>query len=430
MRKLLFTLILSLGPVLYGESQQISLPETFKVSAEFRPRAEIRNGYRHLRSDSTRAAFFISQRSRIRFHYQGPGLIFHTAIQDVRVWGEDDPRSTDGTLQVFETYLEPSLAKGLSVRIGRQTISYDNQRLFSQNNFRQSGRSHDAVRFIYENTQLKTELAGAFNQNSERIFETDYSPGFDSYKVLLVHYLRYRLSEDFTLTTINSTDGYQDKTNARTTHYRFTNGGRVEYERGGWYLTLSGYYQHGHTVAGRQIDAFYFQPEVRLKPDNRTTFWLGAEMFSGEDFGKNDSVSRSFVPLYGSNHRFLGNLDYFTSYPSDFNNAGIVNPYLFVLHHFTEKLALRIDHHLFYSFSELVVNDQVSPRYLGFENDISFLYSPNDYTKLNLGLSWMIAEEAMEHVKKGGNSNKIPYWSYLEISFTPELFKWSARASQ
>lgn len=430
MRKLLFTLILSLGPVLYGESQQISHPETFKVSAEFRPRAEIRNGYRHLRSDSTRAAFFISQRSRIRFHYQGPGLIFHTAIQDVRVWGEDDPRSTDGTLQVFETYLEPSLAKGLSVRIGRQTISYDNQRLFSQNNFRQSGRSHDAVRFIYENTQLKTELAGAFNQNSERIFETDYSPGFDSYKVLLVHYLRYRLSEDFTLTTINSTDGYQDKTNARTTHYRFTNGGRVEYERGGWYLTLSGYYQHGHTVAGRQIDAFYFQPEVRLKPDNRTTFWLGAEMFSGEDFGKNDSVSRSFVPLYGSNHRFLGNLDYFTSYPSDFNNAGIVNPYLFVLHHFTEKLALRIDHHLFYSFSELVVNDQVSPRYLGFENDISFLYSPNDYTKLNLGLSWMIAEEAMEHVKKGGNSNKIPYWSYLEISFTPELFKWSARASQ
>ena len=430
MRKLIFTLILSMGFVLYGKSQQIPIPEEFKVSAEFRPRAEVRNGYRHLRNDTTRAAFFISQRSRIRFHYQRPGLIFHTSIQDVRVWGEDDPRSTGGTLQVFETYLEPSLAKGFSVRIGRQTISYDNQRLFSQNNFRQSGRSHDAVRFIYGNAQLKTELAGAFNQNSERVFETDYAPGFDNYKVLLVHYLRYRLSEDFTLTTINATDGYQDKTNASTTHYRFTHGGRVEYEHDDWYLTLAGYYQHGHTVAGKQIDAFHFQPEARLKLDNRTTFWLGAEMFSGEDVGKGDAVSRSFVPLYGSNHRFLGNLDYFTSYPGDFNNAGIVNPYLFVLHNFTEKLALRLDNHLFYSFSDLVVNDQVSSKYLGLEHDLSLLYAPNDYTKLNLGLSWMIAQESMEHVKKGGNSSKIPYWSYLEISFTPELFKWSARASQ
>lgn len=98
MKKLLFTLILSMGFVLYGKSQQIPSPEAFKVSAEFRPRAEVRNGYRHLRNDTTRAAFFISQRSRIHFHYQRPGLIFHTSIQDVRVWGEDDPRSTDGTL--------------------------------------------------------------------------------------------------------------------------------------------------------------------------------------------------------------------------------------------------------------------------------------------------------------------------------------------
>ncbi len=430
MKKNLFIfLILSIGHTVYAQDLP-HIPEELKISIEFRPRAELRNGYRHLRNDTTRAAFFTSQRSRLRFHYQRPGLIFHISIQDVRVWGDDDTRSTEGTLQVFETYVEPSIAKGLSVRIGRQQISYDNQRLFSQNNFRQTGRSHDAVRFIYENAKIKTELAGAFNQNSERTFETDYSPGFDNYKVLLVHYLRYRLAEDFILTTINATDGYQDKTNARTTHYRFTNGGRVEYENGNWWLTLAGYYQHGYTATGKNIKAFYFQPEVRLKPYNRTTFWLGAEIFSGEDVSKNDGVSRSFAPLYGSNHKFLGNLDYFTNYPGDFSNAGIVNPYLFVLYTLNPKLALRIDNHLFYAFSDLVVNDQVSSKYLGFENDLSLLYVPNDYTKLNLGFSWMVAQGSMEHVKKGGNSSKVPYWSYLEVTFSPDIFTWSSKNTQ
>lgn len=276
MRKILFIfMILSIEHILFAQNQVGEIPEAFKVSLEFRPRTELRNGYRYLRSDTTRAAFFTSQRSRLHIHYQRTGLVFHTSFQDVRVWGEDDPRSTDGTLQVFEIYLEPTIAKNFSVRIGRQKIVYDNQRLFSQNNFRQSGRSHDAFRLIYNNTKLETEVVGAFNQNSERIYETDFSPqGFDNYKVLLVHYLKYQLSEDFTLTTINVADGFQDEINVRTTHYRFTNGGRIEYEKAGWYLTLAGYYQHGKTSSGKDIKAFYFQPEIRLRANHRTTFMV------------------------------------------------------------------------------------------------------------------------------------------------------------
>lgn len=117
MRKSLFVFsILLVGHRLCAQGQTL---EEFNISAEFRPRTELRNGYCHLRNDTTRAAFFTSQRSRIRFHYQRPGLIFHTSIQDVRVWGDADPQATGGTLQVFETYLESAIAKGFSVRIGR-----------------------------------------------------------------------------------------------------------------------------------------------------------------------------------------------------------------------------------------------------------------------------------------------------------------------
>lgn len=428
MKKRLFVfIILSIGHRAYAQDQ-VEASEEFKIKAEIRPRAEVRNGYRTLRHDTTRAAFFISQRSRLQFRYQRVGLIFHTSVQDVRVWGETVPGSTErSTLEVFETYIQPSIIKSLSVRIGRQQISYDNQRLFSESNFHQNGRTHDAVRFIYDSDKLKTELVGAFNQNGERIFETNYSPSFDNYKVLLVHYMRYYLSEDITFTSLNATDGYQDKTNPRVTHYRFTNGGRVEYEHGDWYLTLAGYYQQGHSATGKDIKAYYFQPEVKFKPNIRAAFWLGAEIFSGEDIN-NDAITRSFVPLYGSNHKFLGNLDYFTSYPVDFNNLGIINPYLFLVYDLTKKLSIRIDNHLFYSAE--VLNDHVSSKYLGFENDMSFLYSPNDCTKLNFGFSWMVARESMELVKNGGNSNITPYWSYLEMTFTPELFKWTAKGTQ
>src|SRR5690606_5417738 len=128
--------------------------EEFSVSLEFRPRTELRNGYRQLRTDTTGIAFYTSQRSRLYLTYQRPGFIFHTSIQDVRIWGEDDPRSTAGTLQVFETYVEPSITERLSVRIGRQKIMYDNQRLFAQNNWRQNAGSHDAVRFVYKAPRL------------------------------------------------------------------------------------------------------------------------------------------------------------------------------------------------------------------------------------------------------------------------------------
>lgn len=61
MKKNLFIfLILSIGHTVYAQDLP-HIPEELKISIEFRPRAELRNGYRHLRNDTTRAAFFTSQ---------------------------------------------------------------------------------------------------------------------------------------------------------------------------------------------------------------------------------------------------------------------------------------------------------------------------------------------------------------------------------
>jgi len=397
----------------------------FKISLEFRPRTEYRNGYGQLMEDSSRAAFFTEGRSRLLFNFKMKNFIFHTSIQDIRVWGEKDPRSTAGTIQVFEAYVEPTIVKNLSVRIGKQKIMYDNQRLFAQNDWRQAGGTHDAVRFMYKAGKLEADLIGAFNQEKARNAETDFSPDdFSNYKILAANFIKYKPLPKLTLTAINASDGFQDAVDIHKTHFRFTSGGRVEHTGENLYLTLAGYYQYGHTSEGKKLSAFYLQPEVKYQLPKYLTFRLGAEVFSGDDAMKPSGTSHSFDALYGVNHRFLGSMDYFTRFPKDFNNAGIIAPYFFTFLDLSKKLTFRTDEHLFFSENRFAVNEEEIDPYLGFEHDLLFIYKPNSYTDIQLGYSYLLATESMEIIKKGGNSELWTDWAFLMLTFKPELFKW------
>ena len=402
-------------------------PETLTLSLEFRPRTEFRNGYRKLRTAETRPAFFTGHRSRLNLSYQRKGFAFFTSIQDIRVWGEDDPRSTEGSLQLFEAFVEPVITPEFSLRIGRQRVMYDNQRLFAQNDWRQNARAHNGLRLIYQKPKLQTELFGAFNQEKgahERFFETDYSPEFDNYKVLLVHFAKYKAGENVVLTSINAMDGFQDQVNTRENHFRFTSGGRAEYTRQNFYLTLAAYYQYGKTPAGGALKAWYYQPELSYKLANDWLFRLGAEVFSGDDGTSPDAVSNSFDALYGVNHRFLGFMDYFTRFPSDFNNAGLIAPYFMVSFELNKKLLLKSDYHLFCSQNKLMAEGQVQKPYLGFENDLVMRYTANPYTVLDIGFSYSLLTEAMEQVKQGGDNDLFQTWAFVMVTYNPELFRW------
>jgi hypothetical protein len=59
------------------------------VSAQVRTRTEYRNGQGTPSVDSLDAAVFTSQRTRLNIGYAGYRFKLFTAIQDVRVWGQD-----------------------------------------------------------------------------------------------------------------------------------------------------------------------------------------------------------------------------------------------------------------------------------------------------------------------------------------------------
>ena len=409
------------------DAPESKAPSTeFKMDAELRSRTELRNGYRYLRNDTTTIAFFTGGRARLNLSYQHPKYALVMSVQDVRTWGETDGRSNKATTQLFEGYADYFFTPKLSLRAGRQRIMYDNQRLFAQNDWRGTANAHDGFNLRYLSPKVNTELALFFNQQTEQYFGTNFNPGFATYKFLGVHYLLAKLNKNLTLTTINATDGFQDAQNVEKIHFRHTNGGRLEYtsKNSQWYATASGYYQWGKTTTDQSISAFYVQPELKYTPNKKWWFRLGAELMSGQNAeDATDDKYRSFVPLYGVAHRFNGYMDLFTAFPTDVNNAGLVNPYLFISYNFNAKLSLRSDFHAFMSENNFVKDGATLERYLGFENDWLLNYTLNDATKLEWGVSYLSPTEALTAIKKGGDAGLLNYWSYLQITFKPTLFK-------
>jgi hypothetical protein len=397
-----------------------TLRRTIMIDFEARPRGEFRDNFMLAASDSIMPEIHATQRNRASVTYTGTWLKFHTTPQEIHVWGKSGNASRVGSINAFEFYFEPEISKRISMRIGRQALSLDNGRLFSAAPWSQQGRSHEGIRFIYKN-KVTTDLTIAITRPYGKHFDAAYSPDASHvYKFLLVHHLKYRLSEHFDLTTINAADVFEKNKEPGQYYERVTNGGRLEYNLSGFYATISGYYQYGKTAASKIIRAYYIQPEVSIKV-NKATVRLGGEILSGNKAGTPDHISNSFVPLYGVAWKFMGNMNLFTRFPADVDDKGLINPYLFVIYKFNKKLLLRADGHLFFSQYVLPVQQGKAEKYLGFENDISINFKLSERIEMIGGFSYTIAKKQMETLKKVVDSNKIPVWSYLMISYTPRI---------
>ena len=409
---------------------------TLTFGLDMRVRSEWRHGYKSIPTPDTTGAFLINQRTRFNVDFKSKGLDVFLSLQDAKVWGQQDPRegqtgtSTTNTptttfpIYFFEAYAEPHFNSKLSLRIGRQRISWDNQRLFSENNWRLPGNSFDAIRLIYNNKiNFTNELAFSYQQSGENIFTTKYQPLVPNYKSLLADFLNWKLSDKFIVTALNVMDGYQSSNPQKytTTYQRFTSGGRLEFASYNWYLTLAAYKQYGKDSTGKKMDAHYLQPELRYT-GKRLTVRLGMEYFSGQDSSTHPPENKSFSPLYGTAHSFMGNLDIF-DVPQDFNFAGMINPYLHFLWQ-KNKFAIRMENHVFYSQSQFVYKGEKIDKYLGFENDWRFNYKPGKgVVDVEFGFAWAALTESAAIIKKAGDASLTPYWVYSSVRFTPTFGK-------
>ncbi|WP_276482920.1 alginate export family protein [Paraflavitalea pollutisoli] len=182
------TLLSCLGLLYLTAEAQLTL------SGQLRMRTEVRNGLGNLTPTGSKAAAFTSQRTRLNIGYKWDKVSFGLSIQDIRVWGQDASSISpaDGNrLMLHEGWADITLANKadssirfrlvdqLSVKIGRQELSYDDVRLIGNLDWLQQGRRHDMVLVKLLHKGWKVDLGYAFNQNADAfgVTGTSYVPG-------------------------------------------------------------------------------------------------------------------------------------------------------------------------------------------------------------------------------------------------------------
>jgi hypothetical protein len=159
----------------------------FTLTGQIKPRTEVRDGQGTLQKEGEDAAVWTSQRTRLNAGYTGYRFKAFMALQDVRVWGQDassiNRTTTDANdgLMLHEAWGElilndtVSSIKNLSLKIGRQEIAYDDQKVIGSLDWLQQARSHDAVVLKFANKSCLVDIGAAFNQNKEQTVGTLYN---------------------------------------------------------------------------------------------------------------------------------------------------------------------------------------------------------------------------------------------------------------
>lgn len=393
------------------------------INLELKPRFEYRHGYKTLIPDNVDAASFVSQRSRLNFKYGSKKLNAYISMQNVRVWGDVNTLSAsdaNGTA-IHEAWASFRLDSLLSFKMGRQEIIYDDSRIFGNVDWAQTGRSHDAFIATYQpNHKNRLDVGLALNEEDETLFKTDYD--VTNYKAF--QYVWYHTSFDnLNLSLLALNTGFTfDKDGDQDVDYNQTFGAFLNFGKHKIKADASVYFQTGQ-IADRDLSAYNVSGNLHYQMASNFNLGIGAEYLSGTDMNRTDTDIKAFNPLFGTNHKFNGWMDYFYV-GNHINSVGLLDVNLPIKYQ-KEKLTLQLIPHVFSSAATVVDSmGNGKDNYLGTEIDFSLGYKIAENIDFQLGYSQMFATETME-VLKGGNKDNTTNWAWAMFVFKPKLFTYS-----
>ena len=405
----------------------LSLPiysQELDVSAEIRPRYESRNGYKSLLNEADDAAGFISKRSRINFDFSNDRLKLGFTLADVRVWG-DTPTTKDntGTTSVHEAWAEAILNSKISFKMGRQEIVYDDSRIFGNVGWAQSARSHDAFIFKYnENKNHSLDIGLALNSNKEANTDILYDniAGYKSFQYAWYH----GQFNDFGVSVLALNTGveysYANSDEQKLDYYQ-TIGTRLTYKDSKFSYNASAYLQTG-TIDDTDINASYISANIAYKLTSNISLAVGIEVLSGKDQDDTSIEFNSFNPLFGTNHKFNGWMDYF--YVGNHANSVGLKDFNATLSYSKDKFSAKVVPHLFYSAANVYNGTELMDDKLGTEIDFTLAYKMAKDIKIQAGYSTMNATETMESLKTG-DKNEDNNWIWVMMTFKPKLLSYT-----
>jgi hypothetical protein len=328
--------------------------------------------------------------------------------------------------------------KNLSLKLGRQELSYDDQRLVGNTDWLQQGRRHDAALLKYETQKWLLHLGAAFNQNKESASATVYNStpagnyaattnGGSMYKTMAFFYAGKKLqkgSASFLFFTDHFSKYYTDtithlKVFDNSAWTRATTGFYFNNNFNQFLLTASAYYQFGHNYSGQKISAEQLTLSTQYSFSKKTSSGPGVDFYSG---GTNGTTSKTFDPLYGTPHKFAGLMDYYYA-ANGFGKNGLIDYYLKNKYKPSERMQLTLDLHQFNSAASVA---GFSTKNLGQEIDLVGNYSLTKQIGFELGYAYYFVTKLLTSpsVKNVPNAKSSADWAYVTINIKPEfLFK-------
>jgi hypothetical protein len=399
------------------------------MEAEFRPRTEFRQGFRKPLADTLSPAFVTLQRTRLNADYKTKKLNARFSLQDARVWGNSDTKANSSKIELNEAWFEYLICTGFSVQAGRQTLKYDDQRLFTSSNWGNTGIAHDMMLLKYNSSFLQVHSGFAYNNSKDTLFDMSYAyTPKQNYKTMGYLWLSKSVYKGTTLSLIGVCEGFQNKTDYKIVYPRMTFGGNLVYanDSSAWGAILTAYVQHGKdpgkTVGKGYADlkAFFLAAKASYKFISKLSGSIGVDYYSGSATDIDPSKSNTFNRLYGSTHSFNGSMEYFSSLPTQ----GLIDYYGGINSNITSKLSMEITTHFFYFDKNFVYNKEVTEKNLGTEADLTINYTVSKEIAFQLGYSrYFNSSSTSSFYKMPGIKAYQQQWAYLMVTIRPQLYK-------
>ena len=397
----------------------------FTMSIQIRPRAEYRNGALMPRNEGEEPAGFINNRARLSMEYKRSDLQMKISAQHVGVWGQDPQIDKNGRFIMNEAWAKLNFGKNFFAQLGRQTLSYDDERILGGLDWNIAGRYHDALKLGYADPNNQLHLILAFNQNDEtKIGGTYYvQVGAQPYKnmqTLWYHYKSDYTPFDASLLFMNlGLETGDAATKESHTRYLQTMGTYITYKDNGWNVDGAFYYQMGKNLNAEKVSAFMASVKAAYAIDKQWSVSLGYDYLSGSD-GKGDKF-KAFDPLYGTHHKFYGAMDYFYASAWQGVAPGLQDAQLGVNFKTSKQVSMQLNYHYFATAAKL---DDVK-KGLGSEMDYQLDWNVMKDVKLSAGYSIMRGTKSMD-VVKGGDHKRWQDWGWVSVNINPRILfvKW------
>ncbi|WP_299064640.1 alginate export family protein [uncultured Polaribacter sp.] len=405
----------------------------FTLDGQFRPRTEYRNGYQSLMPDAANAGFATNTRVRLNAGYQTEAFKVYLSIQDLLVWGENPqiiPVDSNNSFAVFEAWASLKLTDNSGIKLGRQVLSYDDQRFFGGLDWAQQGRNHDLAMFQYRTENFMLDLGLAFNQDLDgaggplfgfQNVGTAYPANNPFQYKSMQHLYAKKTWEGFNASLLLVNYGHQNydlNGNADGVNSLITAGTHLNYKKGKFGLAGNAFLQTGTFFNGSTDvgGAYLLGLDANYKATDKVSFGAGIELISGDDATTSDKTE-AFLPTFGTNHKFNGFMDYFYV-ANHINTIGLIDI------HASANIKLNKSSSIMakvlnFSGEQALASGEKS---LGTEIDLVYKKKFKGFS-LVAGYSQMFASDGMYELKgvTESNASNTQNWAWLMLVIKPKF---------